>query len=538
MNCPSPLTHSMYADGALAPDEAAALERHAATCESCRARIMALRDETVLLRTALQRSAESVPVPVFSPPLESRATAWLTLGVAAVGVLANVFWSTVGAAVPSGLRWLNPFAAGELFERALHIVTFIFYEGSAMWTSALNLIGGALLFALLGWGTLALARRRGAGALLASLFVIVLALPLTGHAFEVRNGALVTVAAGETIDDTLLAAGETIAIDGDVNGDLLAFGRRITVRGNVTGDLITGGETISVEGSVGGNIIGGGRGVSLLRARVGRNLYGFGRDVAIDAATEVVGNAIAFGETVDIAGRVDTDVKGFGGNVTIGGMVQGDVEGFAGQITLLPSARIGGDLTAHLDSEEKLRVASGAVVGGRTDVQLVEPELRRNRYLTIGYYVGQIVRLGTAFLTGLLLFFVFPVLRTVALPNAMAVLRSGGIGLAAAVTLPVAALLACITIVGLPLGLLTFLLGAVGLYFSKAVVAGVIGRALFRAPNGPPHYAATLLAGLAVVIVAINLPFVGGLAHLVITLVGFGMIVSLLLSIFDQRSAA
>ncbi len=138
------------------------------------------------------------------------------------------------------------------------------------------------------------------------------------------------------------------------------------------------------------------------------------------------------------------------------------------------------------------------------------------------------------FLAGLLLLSVFPVLRDVSLPDPVAVLRSGGIGLAAAVTLPVAALLLCVTIVGIPIGILTFVLGAIGLFLSKIVLAQIIGRAVFRAPQAPPHFAATLITGLAIVIVAINLPFVGGIANFVLTLVGFGIIVSLLLARFNR----
>jgi hypothetical protein len=120
----------------------------------------------------------------------------------------------------------------------------------------------------------------------------------------------------------------------------------------------------------------------------------------------------------------------------------------------------------------------------------------------------------------------------------MAVLRSAGIGLAAAVTLPVAALLVCITIIGIPLGVMMFVLGAIGLYLSKIVIAQIIGRAVFGAPQGPPHYAATLITGLVIVIVAINLPFVGGIANFVLTLVGFGVIVSLLFARFNNRAPA
>ena len=230
--------------------------------------------------------------------------------------------------------------------------------------------------------------------------------------------------------------------------------------------------------------------------------------------------------------------KASAARVTVSGAVEGDVDGYGSAITLLPTARVGGNVTGHVDTAGDLDIADGATVGGTVNEQLVEREERRNEYATVGYYFRQIIRLAGAFVTGMLLLWLFPVLRSVSLPDSLAVLRSGGIGLAAAVTLPVAALIFCVTIVGIPLGLLTFLVGAIGLYFSKAVVAQIIGRGVLRNPEAPPHYAATLLVGLVIVIVAINLPWIGGFANLVLTLVGFGVIVSLLIARFSHSSPA
>ena len=47
-----------------------------------------------------------------------------------------------------------------------------------------------------------------------------------------------------------------------------------------------------------------------------------------------------------------------------------------------------------------------------------------------------------------------------------------------------------------------------------------------------------LAAGLAIVIVAINLPWIGGFANLVLTLIGLGLIVTLLLGHFNRSAAA
>jgi cytoskeletal protein CcmA (bactofilin family) len=539
MTCPSTIMLSMHADDALDAPHAASVEQHTAGCAACRARIAELRAEAGVLRAALQHADDAAPIPHFSPPQNARDLLALVLGVAMVGGLCNAFWGAVAASVPSGLLWLNPLQSGELIERAISVVTFIIYEGTAMWTASLNFIGIGLLLAVAGWLAVAATRRRGAfGAAAACVLALVVALPSVSHALERRNGVLITIPAGETIDDTLIAAGETIAIDGNVNGDLLAFGRSVTIRGNVTGNLVSGAETVMVEGNVGGSFIGGARALSLANGRLGGNLYGFGRDVDVEGAAQIVGNVLAFGESVDVSGGVGDDLTGFGRTVTISGNVQGDVEAFAEEITLLPSARIGGNLTARVDDTSNVTVSPGAVVGGQVDTQLVEREQRRNRYLTVGYYVRQIVRLGAAFLTGLVLFWAFPALREISLPNTVDVLKSGAIGFAAAVALPIAALLVCLTIVGIPIAVLAFVLGAIGLYFSKTVLANVIGRSVLRAPQGPPHYAATLFTGLLIVIVVINLPLIGGLANFLLTIVGFGLIVSLLLARFQRGSLA
>jgi len=101
-------------------------------------------------------------------------------------------------------------------------------------------------------------------------------------------------------------------------------------------------------------------------------------------------------------------------------------------------------------------------------------------------------------------------------------LKAGGIGLVVAIVAPVAALIACITVILAPIGIMAFVIGAIALYLAKIPVAQLIGLLLFKSK---PHHAATLLAGLAVVIVAVNLPYVGWLFGLVVTWVGLGMLV-------------
>jgi cytoskeletal protein CcmA (bactofilin family) len=536
MTCPSTVVRSMYADAALAPPEAAAFEQHLRSCHACQDRVAALRTDGRALRSALQQLDDMRSAPAFRRPLTTTDVTVIVTGMLAVAGGARAFWGAVDAAIPNGLRWLSPLDSGGLLDLLISFILWIANEGTVMWTSINNFAGAAAVLALLAWGTLALLKNRAGTAVLLSLLTLVV-LPSLGHALEIRRGEMMTVAADETIDDTLIVVGETISVDGNVNGDLLAFARRVIVRGNVSGDVISGAETVTIEGAVGGNVFGFGRVLTIARTRVARNLYGFGRDVEVASDAEIAGNAMTFANNVDIDGRVGLDLTSFASEITLSGNVQRNVQAFASEVTLLPSARVGGNLTAHIGDPDNLQIAGGATVGGSVDRDIVERPEQRNRYLTAEFYVGQMVRLGAAFLTGLCLLWLFPALRNVSLPNSAAALRAAGLGLVTAVTLPVAALLACITIVGLPLGLTAFLLGAIGLYFAKTVLAQVIGRALFQTPSGEPHYAATLLAGLVIVLIAVNVPFVGPFANLVLTLVGLGLIVAHLLGAVDRQRA-
>jgi cytoskeletal protein CcmA (bactofilin family) len=523
----------MYVEGALAAAPTAELERHFRECADCRASIAALTAEAQTLRQALLEDfGGPLPVPAFHRPLRVLDVAAFGAAAAALAWLASTVWSAAGAAVPAALRWLNPFDASSLFDSSLGVVVFLILEGTAMLTSAMNAVGTIVLIALAFWGVLAVSTKRHppGSAVLVSIAMLAAALPSLGHALEIRRDALANVAAGETVDDTLIALGENIAIDGNVNGDLLAFGRRVTIRGNVSGNVISGAESIGVEGTIGGTVLGFGSFVSLARTRVARDVYAFGNNVSIDAGTEVAGNATTFANTVEIAGRVGIDLVSFARSVEIRGTVQRNVNAFAEVVTLLAPAQVRGNLSARVRDADDLQVATGATVGGSVDTRVIEGRERPSKYLTLSFYVRQAVRLGAAFVVGLLLLTVFPGLRRLSLRTAAEALRAGGIGLVAAIMLPVVSLLACITVLGIPLGIAGFMVWIIGLYFAKIVLAQVIGCRLFQSQAGLPHYAATLLAGLVIVLIAVNVSFLGGLANLVLTCVGLGLLVETLIA--------
>src|SRR5215207_3071414 len=111
MTCPSPIALSVYADDESSAHESRMIEQHAATCSACRARIEALRAEGFVLRAALRNAEDLAPIPRFAPPPRRRDFAVLIASVVLIGGFSRAFWSTLAAAMPAELKWLNPFAS-------------------------------------------------------------------------------------------------------------------------------------------------------------------------------------------------------------------------------------------------------------------------------------------------------------------------------------------------------------------------------------------------------------------------------------------
>ena len=187
----------------------------------------------------------------------------------------------------------------------VRFILFLGQGGIAMIVTAAYTVGAAValaLFALLAFTAL---RTRGGTAALLSVALAILALPSGGHALEIRRDAsLVSVAAGETVDDTLVVFSESVSIDGTVNGDLIVFTRSLTLTGTVTGDIVAFGQNVNVEGNVNGSVYGFGRSVDLAGGDVARNLFGFGSDVVVGTGSNVGANAAMFGNIVAVRGRV------------------------------------------------------------------------------------------------------------------------------------------------------------------------------------------------------------------------------------------
>ncbi len=533
MTCPYELTLSMFADGELEPDAATAVEAHLAECAECRARVAGLRREAHSIAAALAHQPEPVAVPAFRPPAAGSLAAVAAL-VMLAAMLISAAQSALQVSLPAPLAWFDPFENGDIADLAVRLVIYLARHGDTIMNSIRSTAASAAIVVFLGWLSVALRQRGGQMLLLTFLACSTLGMSVPSHALEVRHSdnGRVLVGADETVNDTLVALAENVEIDGNVQGDLIALGRRVTVRGRVGGSLFTAGRDVTIDGEVIGSVVGVGETVDVTPPKVGRNLYAFGGTVTTSQRTAIGQNAVVFAQRAGLSGSVDRDLLGFGKELELGSTVGGGVTAYADRVTLLAPAKVGGDLVVHVPQKDHLSVSESAQIAGTVSTELPQRQAQKSEYATGNFYLSQVLRYAAAFVMGFILLALIPDLRRVALHDAGNALVAGGVGLVTLAAVPIIAVLAAITIIGIPVALVGLLLWFVGLYFAKIVLGHFIGTRMLGASRTTAHFALALAVGLLAVLVAVNLPFVGGILNVVLTICGLGMLVLFLWDAF------
>jgi len=215
-----------------------------------------------------------------------------------------------------------------------------------------------------------------------------------------------------------------------------------------------------------------------------------------------------------------------------------DFEVFADNVSLFGDAKVNGDLRFRTDDEDSLQLASTDMVGGEIEfLSWREERPSRNRYVTGKFYLHQLLHLVSAFIAGVALLWFVPGLRDLTLAGGIAGLKSAGIGLVTFISLPVIVVLLAMTVIGIPFAVISLFSWLLVIYAAKIVLASTIGQMMLSSTEKYDSLPLTLLAGLVVVTVATNLPAIGGIVNIILTIVGFGMIVQFVLSYASDLDA-
>ncbi len=346
-----------------------------------------------------------------------------------------------------------------------------------------------------------------AGAMVASLL-----LASSAQAFELLqpDGAgNARIEAGQSVDDTLLVAGQSVDIRGPISKDLFAIGSSVSVDSTVGGNIVAGGGAVTVKSTVSDDLIVG------------------GGTVKVDKDALIAGDVMVFGGTVEILGTVTGKVQAFAGSVSVSGTVGGDVTVQADTVLLGEAAQIGGSLAGTVGTP----LAEGAAnhVKGTTDVSVEDSSGKS--FSALGAAAGLGVAAGllsvlysvlSLLVTGLALILLAPkLLDRLRARSHSQPLNSGLLGLGLLVGTPVVFILCLVFFITIPLGLLELAL------FGLIALLGSVAASLWVGELVGSHQWSPLLtlAVGAIILALVGLiPIVGMLLKFVAWLVGLGSV--------------
>jgi len=338
-------------------------------------------------------------------------------------------------------------------------------------------------------------------------------------AAELRGGGTVTVASGDVVNEDLYVAAATTVIDGTVNGDVFALGGTITVNGTINGGVSIAGQTLTVNGK----ITHGARVAATdinINGTIDGDLIVAGTNITVAKTGKIGGDLICGADTARIDGPITGYIKGSSSEVTLTSEVGKDVELVVDHLTLTSTSSIQGNLT--YTSKDEARIQSGARIGGTTTHKMPEA-WEPSPFFGI---VGKVISFVMIFVIGVVIIYVAP-RRTVSIADSVVGKPGPSLGWGALILVatPIAFILVCITVIGIPLGLISMAVYGVAIYLAQIPVGLAVGSLIVRRA-GRVESKALLIGALALGLVILSLlgliPYFGFVVGLVTILFGLG----------------
>jgi cytoskeletal protein CcmA (bactofilin family) len=327
----------------------------------------------------------------------------------------------------------------------------------------------------------------------------------SGHHDVWVAGAVVSVRG--IVNHALSAAGAEVDIDVTTKGDARLAGAIVSAKGQFEKDLYVAGARLSVD------------------ARVGASLNAAGARLIIGPQSEIEGSMRIGGADVVFAGNSRGPAEIYGDSVQIDGRIGGNLLVRARSVTIGRTAVLEGD--AVFETLDNPHIEEGATLRGQQTITPPRSGPHEMWFIARGLTAVVLFGIGAGLILGLILLIsARPFVEQAILHVRNAPFRSLLIGLAVLVLVPLIAVLLIVTVIGIPVGLLTLLAFPLLLLVAWVVSAFGVSDWLFNRRRAERlsfgGRLLLLLAGLVVITLIGIVPVLGVFVWLLVMLFGLG----------------
>jgi cytoskeletal protein CcmA (bactofilin family) len=321
------------------------------------------------------------------------------------------------------------------------------------------------------------------------------------------------IASNQVISESYIWTGNVLNFNGHALKDLILFGKEVVVRGVVEGDVIAFAQRIEIEGEVKGSVRGAGETIDM-RGKIGKNVSLAGKYVNILKGAEIGWDLLAGAQRLSVEGKVDGDVKGGAGEGILGGFVGGNVELKLQELTVLPTTQIKGNLMysasreATIPKEAKIE---GKVIFNPLPTQPPKPiRMRAPLSLRLFWLLSLIT-------TGAFLVLLLPRhLREMGSDMLDRPWLNIGWGFVVLIVTPISAIIIAITLIGIPLSLMSWAIYFIAIYLSTPIVGTALGLKILQRllKREDVNLYLSMAVGVIIFYILQNIPILGWLMSL------------------------
>lgn len=384
-----------------------------------------------------------------------------------------------------------------------------------------TLLEALAVMIMIGFGLFAFRRYLRRGSAMAVLFAslgALLVMTAPASASEFRKGDNITIAKGEVIKGDIFVTGEHVRIEGEVDGDAYVFAQQLDMSGHISGDLIGFVQSERVSGTIDGNIRTMANNLTITGS-VDRSVLTWNQTFELDSNGKIGRSLTAGGQTLTVDGKIGGDFLAFSETTAISGLIGGGFKGHGKSLSIVSGAEIDGKTV--FQGQQPPDVSSGAKLASAPEFTKVEHH-REERGLA--FYEWWLVWTGAVLLFGLAVTGLMPKFTMECVDSASNLGAAFGLGTLVFFGLFLAALLACIIIVGLLVGLSALMAWLLMLIAAKVIVGGMVGESILGRTQEFWPFFLRVLVGVSILRVITNLPFIGFWAGLAVIIWGMGAI--------------
>jgi len=354
----------------------------------------------------------------------------------------------------------------------------------------------------------------------AVLIVLLSATPAA--AAELHGYDDVIITSGEVVNDDLYLAGNRITINGVVNGDVLAAGSTVIIDGTVNGDVIALASTLEFGGEITGSLRTAASTI-LIGGTIGEDLVIAGSTIDLSNTAEV-GRDLVFGASnLKVKSAITRNILGVGDKVEFSDVTGGDISVEVESLTIASTATIKGDLVYTSDNEVDIR--QGAVIEGEItrkipDRWIITPAMKA---------WAKVITYLMVLLLGIIIILIAPRKSAEVVSKIQKTpLKTLGWGALIFFVTPIAIVIAILTIIGIPVGLIATVLYGLLIFVSQLIIGLFVGRWIlsrFNVEDTKGNLILGLFIGFTLLTLVKLIPWVGFILWWPTALFGIGAIV-------------